>query len=78
LKPFFQKEFKILSYDFQIYNRWGDLVFKTNDKNLGWNGIVNGNQATVGVYVYQLIVTYEKLEGGTAQKIVAGDCTLIR
>jgi gliding motility-associated-like protein len=78
LKPFFQKEFKILSYDFQVYNRWGNLVFKTSDKNLGWNGTVNGNQAAVGVYVYQLIVTYEKLEGGSAQKIVAGDCTLIR
>jgi hypothetical protein len=27
------------------------------------------------MYVYQLVVTYEKLEGGIDQKIVAGACT---
>ncbi len=26
----------IQSYDFQVYNRWGKRVFKTNDKNLKW------------------------------------------
>ena len=23
---------------FEIYNRWGELVFATNDKTRGWNG----------------------------------------
>jgi len=43
------------SYDLQIYNRWGEIVFNTTDRFLGWNGVGNdGDLKSEGVYVYLL------------------------
>jgi len=43
------------SYDLQIYNRWGEIVFNTDDRYLGWDGIGNdGFLKHEGVYVYVL------------------------
>jgi gliding motility-associated-like protein len=39
---------------FFIYNRWGQLVFKTNDKEKGWDGFFNNVKVPVGVYVWQI------------------------
>ena len=43
------------SYELHIFNRWGQLIFYTNDYELGWNGTMLGNSSEVvaqGVYVY--------------------------
>jgi gliding motility-associated-like protein len=37
---------------FYIYNRWGEVVFQTNDANIGWNGEYKNDPQPVGVYVY--------------------------
>lgn len=37
---------------FQIYNRYGQLVFETTDPNQGWDGTFNGALAQEGVYVW--------------------------
>jgi len=43
------------SYDLQIFSRWGDLVFNTVDRDLGWDGRSNiGQLVKEGVYVYVL------------------------
>ena len=36
----------------QIFNRWGQLVFETDDINEGWDGRFNGDIAPEGVYVW--------------------------
>ena len=53
--------FKIFSeipcdeYTLQIFNRWGEEVFKTEDPlNVGWDGFYKGQIAAEGVYVYLL------------------------
>jgi len=42
--------------DFNIYDRWGNLVYKgtpsINDRNDGWNGLFNGRPVENGVYVW--------------------------
>ncbi|MGZ3884517.1 MAG: T9SS type B sorting domain-containing protein, partial [Bacteroidia bacterium] len=43
---------KISELYFAIYNRWGEMVFETRDKNVGWDGIYKGRQADVGVFGY--------------------------
>nr|WP_294908089.1 FG-GAP-like repeat-containing protein [uncultured Lacibacter sp.] len=35
-----------ISYTFQVYDRWGTLVFKTNDPAKGWDGKVKGAEVT--------------------------------
>jgi gliding motility-associated-like protein len=38
---------------FSIYNRWGQLVFTTNEVNKGWDGNFSGVAQPAGTYVYQ-------------------------
>jgi gliding motility-associated-like protein len=37
---------------FRIYNRWGQLLFSTNEPNRGWDGNYNGSKQESGTYVY--------------------------
>jgi gliding motility-associated-like protein len=39
---------------FRIYNRWGQVVFETNDLNKGWDGNFNGTPQPIGTYVYHI------------------------
>ncbi len=58
----------------KIYNRWGQLVYETNDKKAYWDGLVDGQPAPVDVYHYLIYYTgYE----GTSQTIF-GNLTLLR
>jgi len=45
-------------YIFKIYNRWGEVVFETDNTLEGWDGSMNnGNYyAPNGVYSYQIVV----------------------
>jgi gliding motility-associated-like protein len=42
------KDFKM-----EIFDRWGTLVFKTDDLRKGWDGRINGAEAKQDVYVYK-------------------------
>ena len=42
------------NYDFRIYNRWGQLVFMSNNWQDKWDGRINGVEQTTGVYVWML------------------------
>ena len=46
-------------YDLSIFNRWGELIFKSNDDSSGWNGSYKGKQSPTGQYVYK--ATYKVL-----------------
>lgn len=35
-----------------VYNRFGNLVFRTTQPTQGWDGTINGQPATPGTYVY--------------------------
>jgi len=64
---------------FNIYNRWGDLVFTEDSAGSladlkGWDGRFGSTPASPGVYVYQLVVV---MPDGQL-KHYTGDVTLIR
>ena len=40
--------------DFKVYNRWGQLLFQTNDWKKGWDGRYNGKLQASGSYVWVL------------------------
>lgn len=51
----------IEEYTMHIYNRWGQLVFDTNDYNVGWNGKYKNEEQPVDVYVvYVSVAIYGK------------------
>ncbi len=68
------KGFGIGQMTFRIFNRWGQKVFETNDRRVGWDGTVNGKLQPMDVYVYTLEIKYT--DGTT--KTQKGDITLIR
>lgn len=50
------------SIDIQIYNRWGNLVYRSNDPEKGWDGTFEGKPAQAGVY--QVIILYTSCREG--------------
>ena len=42
----------IKEFQMWVYNRWGKLVYKSNDPAKGWDGTINGRPAAVGAYYY--------------------------
>ncbi|HEY8895350.1 MAG TPA: PKD domain-containing protein [Niastella sp.] len=43
--------YRSFSY-FAVYNRWGQLMFRTTNFDEGWDGMINGKMAEAGTYVY--------------------------
>ncbi len=39
---------------FRVFNRWGQLLFETNDISVGWDGMFNGVPQNMETYVYQV------------------------
>ncbi len=63
------------NFHMYIYNRWGEIVFKTDNMNEGWNGTSNnGEQCKQGVYTW--LINYKTTQGTSVSK--AGSVTLIR
>ncbi len=58
----------------KIYNRWGQQVFESKDKSIGWDGTFNGQTLPPDVYGYYMQCSCD--EGG--QLLLKGNITLIR
>lgn len=64
-------------YMFSIYNRWGQLMFRTTNPNLGWDGKFGGTPSPGGVYTW--ILEYNSAAANTKGKQTQrGTVTLIR
>ena len=61
-------------YEVVIYSRWGEVVFKSNDPNVGWNGKINGKFVEAGVFTYR--ITYGDIFN--KKYIKTGTVTVIR
>ncbi|HEX6846542.1 MAG TPA: PKD domain-containing protein [Chitinophagaceae bacterium] len=70
----FARGFGISKMRFIIWNRWGQKVFETNDRNIGWDGKYRGVLQPMDVYAYTLDVEF--FDGTKTTK--KGDITLIR
>ncbi|WP_158857303.1 PKD domain-containing protein [Lunatibacter salilacus] len=59
---FFPKFLQIADINFRVVNKWGEVVFHSDElQSIGWDGRLNGDDAQVGNYVYQ--VSYHTLDG---------------
>ena len=41
---------------FKVFNRWGQLIFESNDLDKGWDGTFNGIPQNMETYIYQASV----------------------
>ncbi|MBI1183620.1 T9SS type B sorting domain-containing protein, partial [bacterium] len=54
---FFFPSHHIVEIDLMIFNRWGELIFKTNDPNFKWDGTFKGERVMDGKYLWLATVT---------------------
>jgi gliding motility-associated-like protein len=62
------------SYKMYIFDRWGEIVFTSDEFRKGWDGSVknSGKQAEQGVYTYKILV--KDVEGNVHQYIGHVNC----
>ena len=65
----------IIFWEIEVFNRWGEKVFQSNDINFGWDGTYKGILQDPGVFVYEAKVVF--LDDYTRTGI-KGSITLLR
>lgn len=60
--------------EFKIFNRWGELLFITNDLGKGWDGTYKGSAMPEGTYVFRAFLT--DYAGRTSER--SGTVVLLR
>ena len=63
------EEFKVL-----VFNRWGELIYETDDPEQKWDGMYNGVPSQDGVYLYRAFYKLPYQE----ERSVIGHVTLVR
>lgn len=77
LNDVFQPTGNVTLKSMQIYNRWGELIFKSSDDEFDWDGNYQGELAHEGYYFF--IIRYQKPENGTEVPYVSkGEVYLMR
>jgi gliding motility-associated-like protein len=56
-KPVFSLPDLISSYSLEIYNRWGELIFSTNNQYDAWDGKYKGKKCQSGAYTWKIKYT---------------------
>jgi len=76
-KPIFYSGFDPFDYNFTIFNRWGEVVFETNDPDIGWDGSFKGGNELVqdGVYTWRIEF---KLLVNDERRVINGHVTILR
>ncbi|MBA3647613.1 MAG: gliding motility-associated C-terminal domain-containing protein [Chitinophagales bacterium] len=68
---------ELTSYNLKIFNRWGELVFETNNVSDGWNGRYKSQPAETGTYIY--LINYSgMIESRSLSKTKSGNFILMR
>jgi PKD repeat protein len=60
-------------YRLEIYNRWGELIFVSEDVNKGWNGYIKDSPVKQDVYVWRVTATFTN----GRPYVEAGDVTVL-
>jgi gliding motility-associated-like protein len=58
----------------KIFNRWGELIFESNDPKIGWDGYFQGYLCPQDVYIWKI----EGLYKNNDKYVKAGNVTLLR
>ncbi len=72
--------FKIIAADgyqllqFEVYNRWGQIIYGSTDFSTGWDGNNNGVQQPMDTYIY--LLRMRSANGKTISR--TGTVTLVR
>ncbi len=76
-KPVFTEGYDPFDFTMVIYNRWGEVVFKSHDVNEGWSGTygVDGEMSQDDSYTWKIDF---KIKNQDKRKVITGVVNLIR
>jgi gliding motility-associated-like protein len=69
-------DFDVVAWEFSIYNRWGEVIFQTNDPKQAWDGQLDGVMCQDGLYSYK--VKFRSCDKPYIWQVLDGFVTLIR
>ncbi len=67
--------FAVRDYNLTIWDRWGELIFETNDETEAWNGMLAGSIVQDGVYIWQVELRAQSFVG---RRKLRGHVTVLR
>ena len=77
-QPVFTSGFDPFDFKLLIFNRWGEVVFESNDAEIGWDGTYGESSQRIvkdGTYVWKIIY---KTEGIDERQTVVGHVNVIK
>jgi gliding motility-associated-like protein len=57
-RPIFTSGFDIYSFNLEIYNRWGEIIWETNNASFGWDGTYGKDGLKVPSGIYNWTIRY--------------------
>ncbi|MDB5256829.1 MAG: hypothetical protein JWM14_1524 [Chitinophagaceae bacterium] len=64
------------NFKITIFNRWGEIIFISTDRNIRWDGMYRGEEMPIGTYPW--MVTYESIFDQGKEYKAKGSITLVR
>jgi gliding motility-associated-like protein len=73
--PIFSSGYDPQHYSFQVFDRWGEMIFESRNPSIGWDGTYAGDEVANDVYIWK-IEFKEKLTDKKHQKY--GNVNLVK
>ncbi|MDX1652570.1 MAG: gliding motility-associated C-terminal domain-containing protein, partial [Brumimicrobium sp.] len=77
-KPIFTSGFDPFDYKLLIFNRWGEIIFESNNAEVGWDGTYGADSEQIvkdGTYVWKIIF---KTKINDERKEIVGHVNVLR
>ena len=65
-------------YEMYIYNRWGELIYKSESLTQDWDGMYKGKEVQLDVYVYKIYYSVNHPDGNPRRETKVGTVTVMR
>jgi gliding motility-associated-like protein len=74
-KPVFTSGFDPFDYNLKIFNRWGEIIWESNDPEVGWDGTYNGKLVQDGTYSWKIEF---KTNNSDERKMIHGHVNIMK
>ena len=62
---FSPKGLGVKTYNLEIYDRWGEMIFQSGEFNKGWDGTFKGLNVKDDVYIYKVSIIDQNVRSYT-------------
>lgn len=65
------------AFKITIFNRWGEIIFISTDREIRWNGMYRGEEMPIGSYPW--VISYQSIfDSEHKEQVMKGSITLVR